>query len=521
MIGALQENGPCFIGNDSNSTYINPHSWNNEVNMLYIDQPVQVGYSYDVPTNVTVSARKGDVAAQDFSEHVPEQNNTMLVGTLSSQTLTSTANATQRAAHAMWHFAQTWFEEFPHYKPHDERISIWTESYGGIYGPAFAALFEEQNQKIENGTIDRPGAHYLHIDTLGIINGCVDFLVQYPSYPSFSYNNTYGVQAINKTIYEKAMHVWERPGGVKDSILNCRAAAEDPDTHADQSDEICAKAEKFGDLEMEGPFVNFSGRARFDITHPAQDPFPPPYFIGFLNQHWVQKALGVPVNYTMSSSAVYESFQKTGDLVRGGAIDELAYVLDSGIKVALVYGDRDFACNWVGGEEISQLINHSSAKDFSAAGYTPIRVNDSNVGGHVRQFGNLSFSRVFQSGHEVPAYQPETAYEIFMRALFNKDVATGTIDSFDNYNTIGPSNTWHIKNEVFPSPEPECYVLDAGSRCTDDQWALVENGTAVVKDFLVVGNVQEETQSSVSNSEYSEAFWSHESAQKVLSDPRP
>lgn len=37
MIGALQENGPCFVGNDSNSTYLNPHSWNNEVNMLYID----------------------------------------------------------------------------------------------------------------------------------------------------------------------------------------------------------------------------------------------------------------------------------------------------------------------------------------------------------------------------------------------------------------------------------------------------------------------------------------------------
>lgn len=32
-MGLLQENGPCFIGNDSNSTYLNPWSWNNEVNM--------------------------------------------------------------------------------------------------------------------------------------------------------------------------------------------------------------------------------------------------------------------------------------------------------------------------------------------------------------------------------------------------------------------------------------------------------------------------------------------------------
>jgi len=45
MMGLLQENGPCFVGSDSNSTYLNPYSWNNEVNMLYIDQPVQVGFS--------------------------------------------------------------------------------------------------------------------------------------------------------------------------------------------------------------------------------------------------------------------------------------------------------------------------------------------------------------------------------------------------------------------------------------------------------------------------------------------
>ena len=36
LYGALVENGPCFIGNDSNSTYLNPWSWNREVNLLYI-----------------------------------------------------------------------------------------------------------------------------------------------------------------------------------------------------------------------------------------------------------------------------------------------------------------------------------------------------------------------------------------------------------------------------------------------------------------------------------------------------
>ena len=41
LIGALAENGPCFVGSDSNSTYLNPWSWNNEVNMLYIVSTIQ------------------------------------------------------------------------------------------------------------------------------------------------------------------------------------------------------------------------------------------------------------------------------------------------------------------------------------------------------------------------------------------------------------------------------------------------------------------------------------------------
>ena len=133
MVGLLAENGPCSVNEDSNSTYINPWSWNNEVNMLYIDQPVQVGFSYDVLANGTLNQAGGDewsgkIEISDFSEGVPDQNNTLYVGTFASQINTSIANSTLHAATALWHFSQTWFEEFPYYKPHDEKISIWSES---------------------------------------------------------------------------------------------------------------------------------------------------------------------------------------------------------------------------------------------------------------------------------------------------------------------------------------------------------------------------------------------------------
>lgn len=136
-MGLLQENGPCFISPDSKSTYLNPWSWNNEVNILYIDQPNQVGFSYDIPTNATMVAGAPDswngydTIPWDSTDEIPETNLTSYHGTFASQKPLNTANSTALAAHALWHFAQTWFFEFPHYKPHDNRISLWAESYGG------------------------------------------------------------------------------------------------------------------------------------------------------------------------------------------------------------------------------------------------------------------------------------------------------------------------------------------------------------------------------------------------------
>lgn len=175
--------------------------------------------------------------------------------------------------------------------------------------------------------------------------------------------------------------------------------------------------------------------------------------------------------------------------MRPGWLEDLSYLLENGIKVTMAYGDRDYACNWIGGEAVSLAINYTNTADFHAAGYTAIQTNDSYSGGQVRQYGNLSFSRVYEAGHEIPSYQPETSYKIFMRALNNLDIATGTVNATSSdgsvYSSDGTENTWYIKNEDPEEPLQFCYVLDTAT-CTDDQVDTVLNGTGIVMDYILM-----------------------------------
>ena len=70
-------------------------------------------------------------------------------------------------------------------------------------------------------------------------------------------------------------------------------------------------------------------------------------------------------------------FRESDAYPRDASLDNMAYVFDSGVKVALMYGDRDFACNWYGGEQDSLAVPHSEHDASKAAGYTPLMTNAS------------------------------------------------------------------------------------------------------------------------------------------------
>jgi hypothetical protein len=135
-------------------------------------------------------------------------------------------------------------------------------------------------------------------------------------------------------------------------------------------------------------------------------------------------------------------------------------------------------------------MSYPSAPNFRSAGYEDILTNSSYRGGVVRQHNKVSFSRVFEAGHAVGAFQPETVSQIFDRVMFDKDVATGDIDTLgdSSYSSTGPDSSFGIKNKLPPSPKNECYLWSAATTCTEEELMALANGTAVVKDFILVSD---------------------------------
>jgi carboxypeptidase C (cathepsin A) len=305
ITAAVGENGPCAVLSDSKTTELNPWSWNDKVNMLYVDQPVQVGFSYDSLTTGVLDEIQSPFfyVPNNFSTGVPETNLTFLTGTFASRNPSAAPNTTVAATKIMYSFMQAWMQDFPEYRSEDNKFSIWGESYDGHYAPAYAAYFEEKSAQIEAGngnSTDIP----LHLDTVGFVNPCIDIDTQMPFYPEYAFNNTYGFEAITEEQYEFAVAQTET---CRSMSATCKelADAKDPEGLGNVADvnKACLGAYMFCFTTMHDNYT--SERNVFDIAAPAlPEAFPPKWAAGYLNQAEIQQALGVPLNFTGASAVV-------------------------------------------------------------------------------------------------------------------------------------------------------------------------------------------------------------------------
>ncbi|EME83940.1 uncharacterized protein MYCFIDRAFT_152221 [Pseudocercospora fijiensis CIRAD86] len=520
MFGLFNEAGPCEVVQMADGTYgtqMRPFGFDRASNILFIDQPNQVGFSYDLATNASLDLFANEVYEPPTPPSKELPGFMYLNGTFgtanenAAKPYATTANTTEIAAAATWHFLQTWLSTFSQYNPatrpnvttpnsSDEAagIHLCTESYGGKYAPVFSSYFEEKNQALASGLLPANDTLAIKLQSVSIINGLVDDLIQDYYYPSFAYNNTYKIQLIDQTMQLNAINNYTTK--CLPAIQSCRAAlATTSNLYGDDEriNDLCESAQYTCNILT--AIAAAAGYDFYDIRRQLPSPDPSAAYQEYLNYESVLKAIGAAVNYTESNRYVQEGFISTGDSIRGGAVQDLADLLKAGVRVALIYGDADFICNWHGGQAVAFAVANalpaypfatrvsstgagippSYASGFAQAGFAEIVVNDSYVGGAVRQYGNLSFSRVYNAGHFVPYSQPETAFQIFARVILGNDLSTGADVDLSTFISSGPANSTYTQKAP-PAPDPTCWVRNWQSSCSDDDTDAMKEGKGLV-----------------------------------------
>lgn len=422
MIGLFQENGPCGVDSDGN-VYSNPYSWNNASNMIYIDQPTQVGLSYSIPVPGYIDPTTDDLIVLP-SNSCPDYAADLSCGTYPYGNASLTANSTANAAPYFYRALQGFMGAFPQYSR--KSFHFTTESYGGHYGPVFNEYIEEQNKNLQRG------AKKISLESVMIGNGWYDPIVQYAAYYNFTVSpgNTYDYLPYNDSIASLLYNNLWGPGNCIDQLNDCAARG---------INEICSIADNFCANHVESIYDIYLGRDEYDFRELTPDPFPYEFYVDYLNTPEVQAAIGAYVNFTEGSESVWNAFSSTGDDGRiANTIEDLGKLIAQGVSVVMYAGDADYNCNWLGGQEVASMVE---APGYCNAGYVNITTDDGVVHGQVRQAGKFAFVRIYESGHEVPFYQPVVALSMFERVINGYDVATGKVKANSRYKTVGPTES--------------------------------------------------------------------------------
>ncbi|GFQ06689.1 serine carboxypeptidase ii-2 [Phtheirospermum japonicum] len=114
--GLAEEIGPFHVEKNGKALYLNPYSWNKVANILFLDSPVGVGFSYSNTSSDLVN------------------------------------NGDERTAGDNLKFLLNWFERFPQYK--ESEFYITGESYAGHYVPQLSQAIVRHNHKTGEETIN-------------------------------------------------------------------------------------------------------------------------------------------------------------------------------------------------------------------------------------------------------------------------------------------------------------------------------------------------------------------------------
>ncbi|SNX82969.1 related to carboxypeptidase [Melanopsichium pennsylvanicum] len=382
--GLLFELGPCRVIDEGRAVKNNPHSWNNKANLLFLDQPVDVGYSYSDNDQV---------------------------------------NNSPAAAEDVYAFLQLFFTKFPKYSKLPFTAS--GESYAGTYLPNIASTIYKKNQNLALARYSNPelAPKHINLETVMIGNGLSSPQYQFPSVPE------YACGADNKyALFDPESSTCAT---LEQQAATCKSLIESCQKY--NSRLTCTPAALYCWSRLYGP-AQETGKNLYDVRKDCDREKDGPlcykdmeYIETLLNNPNIKKNLGVPESVTFQSCNmnINQAFLLQGDSMHDSAA-LLPELIEDGIRVLIYAGEADFMCNYMGNLEWMQQLQTSYLNDFNNGTAKEWTVNGKKAG-QIRQggkgAGNLTYARVYEAGHMVPYDQPEVAAEMLNRWLANKALA--------------------------------------------------------------------------------------------------
>ncbi|KAI9923024.1 hypothetical protein PsorP6_000375 [Peronosclerospora sorghi] len=368
LMALLTANGPCHVLPDL-STKLNPYSWTNESNVVWLDQPVGVGFTC------------GDERNADYNEKSVGEN--------------------------IYYFLQGFFNKHPELAGRE--LYIMGESYGGDYVLGAAHYVWEQNKV----NVNTP--KYINLKGLALGNSLTQPSIQLPHVIDMAIDNAYNISFVN----DSQLNEMRVAMPICTSLLN----------QCSQNTRACVQGTDYCTHKLFMPLLAANCNP-YDIRIPYKSDDENfmysnlSYVFKYLAAPYVQKSLGMDAKSANASheckSSVYDTFKATARVAKP-VHTYVTDLLNANVRVLVYAGDADLVCNWFGIEAWTRALQWKGKDEFNALRETAFITANGTNAGMVRSFNNqLTFLRVFNAGHMVLRDQPTVALAMLNKFLKNE-----------------------------------------------------------------------------------------------------
>ncbi|KAL1634423.1 hypothetical protein SLS58_010711 [Diplodia intermedia] len=354
LTGLFMELGPASITKDIKVKH-NPYSWNANASVIFLDQPVNVGYSYSGGSVSNTIAAGKDVYA----------------------------------------LLTLFFKQFPEYATQDFHIA--GESYAGHYIPVFAS--EILSHKKRN----------INLKTVLIGNGLTDGLTQYEYYKPMACGDGGWPAVLGESECQAMENAYPRCANLIESCYNSESVWSCVPASIYCNNAMLGPYQRTGQnvYDVRGKCEDSSNLCYSELG----------WISKYLNQDDVKKALGVEVSsYDSCNFDINRNFLFQGDWMQ--PFHRLVPGILEQIPVLIYAGDADFICNWLGNKAWSEALEWPGKKAYAPLPLEDLKLEgDGKKIGEVKSSGNFTFMRLHAGGHMVPYDQPEASLDMLNRWL--------------------------------------------------------------------------------------------------------